>query len=107
MCRRREAIQTVTPLDLSVESAALGVLKVVDIKMAEAVRAWRPANAGIWSSRWSRLGVRVLTCPQNYASRMKRAWSARPAYLASGLPQADVKHNSSTGRKVCRKSMRI
>ena len=28
-----------TPLDLSVESAALGVLKVVDIKMAEAVRA--------------------------------------------------------------------
>jgi N-methylhydantoinase A len=85
------------PLDLSVEDAALGVLKVVDIKMAEAVRALATSKgldlrdftlvafggAGpLHASRIMReLGLRQVLIP------------ARPGVTSAlGLLQADVKH---------------
>jgi len=86
-----------TPLDLSVESAALGVLKVVDIKMAEAVRALATSKG---------LDLREFTlvafggAGPLHASRIMRELNlkqvlipARPGVTSAlGLLQADVKH---------------
>ena len=85
------------PLDLSVESAALGVLKVVDIKMAEAVRALATSKG---------LDLREFTlvafggAGPLHASRIMRELNlkqvlipARPGVTSAlGLLQADVKH---------------
>jgi len=86
-----------TPLDLSVESAALGVLKVVDIKMAEAVRALATSK-GIDLREFTLVafgGAGPL-----HASRIMRELHlkqvlipARPGVTSAlGLLQADVKH---------------
>ena len=86
-----------TPLDLAVESAALGVLKVVDIKMAEAVRALATSKG---------LDLREFTlvafggAGPLHASRIMRELNlkqvlipARPGVTSAlGLLQADVKH---------------
>jgi N-methylhydantoinase A len=86
-----------TPLDLSLESAALGVLKVVDIKMAEAVRALATSKG---------LDLREFTlvafggAGPLHASRIMRELNlkqvlipARPGVTSAlGLLQADVKH---------------
>ncbi|MGA0939052.1 MAG: hydantoinase/oxoprolinase family protein [Litorivicinaceae bacterium] len=85
------------PLDLSVESAALGALKVVDIKMAEAVRALATSKG---------LDLREFTlvafggAGPLHASRIMRELNlkqvlipARPGVTSAlGLLQADVKH---------------
>ncbi len=85
------------PLDLSVEGAALGVLKVVDIKMAEAVRALATSKG---------LDLREFTlvafggAGPLHASRIMRELNlkqvlipARPGVTSAlGLLQADVKH---------------
>ena len=85
------------PLDLSLESAALGVLKVVDIKMAEAVRALATSKG---------LDLREFTlvafggAGPLHASRIMRELNlkqvlipARPGVTSAlGLLQADVKH---------------
>ena len=85
------------PLDLSVESAALGALKVVDIKMAEAVRALATSKG---------LDLREFTlvafggAGPLHASRIMRELNlkqvlipARPGVpSALGLLQADVQH---------------
>ena len=86
-----------TPLGLSVESAALGALKVVDIKMAEAVRALATSKG---------LDLREFTliafggAGPLHASRIMRELNlkqvlipARPGVTSAlGLLQADVKH---------------
>ena len=85
------------PLDLSVDSAALGALKVVDIKMAEAVRALATSKG---------LDLREFTlvafggAGPLHASRIMRELNlkqvlipARPGVTSAlGLLQADVKH---------------
>mgnify|MGYP000585130119 CR=1 FL=1 len=85
------------PLDLSLESAALGALKVVDIKMAEAVRALATSKG---------LDLREFTliafggAGPLHASRIMRELNlkqvlipARPGVTSAlGLLQADVKH---------------
>ena len=84
------------PLDLSVDDAALGVLKVVDIKMAEAVRALATSKG---------LDLREFTlvafggAGPLHASRIMRELGlrqvipARPGVTSAlGLLQADVKH---------------
>ena len=85
------------PLDLSVDDAALGVLKVVDIKMAEAVRALATSKG---------LDLREFTlvafggAGPLHASRIMRELGLRQVLIparpgvtsALGLLQADVKH---------------
>ena len=85
------------PLDLFLESAALGALKVVDIKMAEAVRALATSKG---------LDLREFTliafggAGPLHASRIMRELNlkqvlipARPGVTSAlGLLQADVKH---------------
>ena len=85
------------PLNLSLESAALGALKVVDIKMAEAVRALATSKG---------LDLREFTliafggAGPLHASRIMRELNlkqvlipARPGVTSAlGLLQADVKH---------------
>ena len=85
------------PLDLFLESAALGALKVIDIKMAEAVRALATSKG---------LDLREFTliafggAGPLHASRIMRELNlkqvlipARPGVTSAlGLLQADVKH---------------
>ena len=89
------------PLDLSVEGAALGVLKVIDIKMAEAVRALATSKG---------LDLREFTlvafggAGPLHASRIMQELGlkqvlipARPGVTSAlGLLQADVKHEFIT-----------
>ena len=85
------------PLDLSLEDAALGVLKVVDIKMAEAVRALATSKG---------LDLREFTlvafggAGPLHASRIMRELGLKQVLVPSrpgvtsalGLLQADVRH---------------